>query len=51
MSRGFLKTAAPFSADLVLTIEVGMGAALLVGTVLVRRCGRDDVALRLSKGE
>jgi uncharacterized membrane protein YozB (DUF420 family) len=37
MSRGFLKTAAPFSADLALTIELGMGAALILGTVLARR--------------
>ena len=37
MSRGFLRTAAPFRTDLVLTIELGMGAALLVGMVLARR--------------
>jgi uncharacterized membrane protein YozB (DUF420 family) len=37
MSRGFLRTAAPLSADLVLVVEMGMGAALLVGTVLARR--------------
>jgi uncharacterized membrane protein YozB (DUF420 family) len=37
MSRGFLKTAAPFNSDLVLVVEMGMGAALLVGTVLARR--------------
>ena len=37
MSRGFLKTAAPFSADLVLLVEMGMGAALLAGMVLARR--------------
>jgi len=35
--RGFLKTAAPFSSDLVLVVEMGMGAALLAGTVLARR--------------
>jgi uncharacterized membrane protein YozB (DUF420 family) len=37
VSRGFLKTAAPFSADLVLVVEVGMGAALIAGKVLARR--------------
>lgn len=37
MSRGFLRTAAPFRTDLVFAIELGMGAALLVGTVLARR--------------
>ena|ERR1035437_5388116 len=37
MSRGFLRTAAPFRTDLVLTIELAMGAALLVGMVLARR--------------
>ncbi len=37
MSRGFLKTAAPFKTDLVLTMEVVMGAALLAGIVLARR--------------
>jgi len=37
MSRGFLKTGAPLSTDLVFTIELGMGAALLLGTVLARR--------------
>lgn len=37
MSRGFLRTAAPFKTDLILTIELGMGAALLVGMVLARR--------------
>jgi uncharacterized membrane protein YozB (DUF420 family) len=37
MSRGFLRTAAPFRTDLVFTIELGMGAALLVGMVLARR--------------
>ena len=36
MSRGFLRTAAPFRTDLVFTIELGMGAALLVGMVLAR---------------
>ena len=37
MSRGFLRTAAPFRTDLVFTIEMVMGAALLVGMVLARR--------------
>lgn len=37
MSRGFLKTAAPFTTDLVFTIELVMGAALLAGMVLARR--------------
>ena len=37
MSRSFLRTAAPFKTDLILTIELGMGAALLVGMVLARR--------------
>lgn len=37
MTRGFLRTAAPFRTDLVFTIELGMGAALLVGMVLARR--------------
>jgi uncharacterized membrane protein YozB (DUF420 family) len=37
MSKGFLRTAAPFRTDLVVTIELVMGAALLVGMVLARR--------------
>ena len=37
MSRGFLRTAAPFGTDLTLVIEMGMGAALLAGMVLARR--------------
>ncbi len=37
MSRGFLRTAAPLRTDLVLTVELVMGAALLVGMVLARR--------------
>lgn len=37
MSRGFLRTAAPFKTDLILTIELVMGAALLVGMILARR--------------
>ncbi len=37
MSRGFLRTAAPFRTDLVFTIELVMGAALLTGMVLARR--------------
>jgi uncharacterized membrane protein YozB (DUF420 family) len=35
-SEGFLGTAAPRSADLVLLLEIGMGLALLVGAVLAR---------------
>lgn len=37
MGRGFLGTAASFRADLTLVVEIGMGAALLVGTVLARQ--------------
>jgi uncharacterized membrane protein YozB (DUF420 family) len=37
MSRGFLRTAAPFKTDVVFTIELVMGAALLAGMVLARR--------------
>ena len=37
MSRGFLGTAAPFRTSLVFAVELGMGAALLVGMVLARR--------------
>ena len=37
MSKGFLGTAAPRSSDVTLIAEVGMGVALLVGTVLARR--------------
>jgi uncharacterized membrane protein YozB (DUF420 family) len=37
MSRGFLRTAAPFRTDLIFTIELGMGAVLLVGMALARR--------------
>jgi hypothetical protein len=37
MSRGFLGTAASFSSDVTLVVELGMGVALLVGTVLARR--------------
>src|SRR6516225_1251801 len=36
-SEGFLGTAAPRSADLVLLLEIGMGLALLGGAVLARR--------------
>ncbi len=35
--RGFLGTAAPRAADVVLVLEIGMGAALLVGAALARR--------------
>ena len=37
MSEGFLGTAAPRYADLVLLLEIGMGMALLIGAVLARR--------------
>ena len=37
MSRGFLGTAAPWSSDATLIIELGMGVALLVGWRLARR--------------
>lgn len=37
MNRGFLRTAAPFSSDLTLIVEIGMGLALLAGMVLARR--------------
>jgi uncharacterized membrane protein YozB (DUF420 family) len=37
VNRGFLKTAAPFSSDLTLIVEIGMGVALLAGTALARR--------------
>lgn len=37
MSRGFLGSAASRAADLTLVVEIGMGAALLAGTVLARR--------------
>ena len=37
MSKGFLGTAAPWSSDATLIIELGMGVALLVGATLARR--------------
>ncbi len=37
MNRGFLGTAAPWSSDATLIIELGMGVALLVGWRLARR--------------
>jgi len=37
VSRGFLGTAAPWSSDATLIIELGMGVALLVGWRLARR--------------
>jgi uncharacterized membrane protein YozB (DUF420 family) len=37
VSREFLKSAAPFSSDLTLAVEVGMGLALLGGMLLARR--------------
>lgn len=38
MNTGFLGTAAPRYADVVLLLEIGMGMALLVGAVLARMC-------------
>jgi len=37
LSEGFLGTAAPRYADLVLLLEIGMGLALLIGAVLARK--------------
>jgi uncharacterized membrane protein YozB (DUF420 family) len=37
LSQGFLGTAAPRYADLVLVIEIGMGLGLLIGAVFARR--------------
>ena len=37
LQPGFLGTAAPLYADLILLLEIGMGLALLVGAGLVRR--------------
>jgi uncharacterized membrane protein YozB (DUF420 family) len=37
LNKGFLGTAAPRCADLVLLLEIGMGLALLIGAVLARR--------------
>jgi uncharacterized membrane protein YozB (DUF420 family) len=37
VNRGFLRTAAPFSSDLTLIIEVTLGLCLLTGMVLARR--------------
>ena len=36
MNEGFLGTAAPRSADVVVLLEIGMGVALLIGAVLAR---------------
>lgn len=36
MNNGFLGTAAPLAADLVLLLEIAMGAALLIGARLAR---------------
>ena len=36
MNEGFLGTAAPRYADLVVLLEFGMGVALLIGAVLAR---------------
>jgi uncharacterized membrane protein YozB (DUF420 family) len=37
LNQGFLGTAAPRYADLVLLLEIGMGLGLLVGALLARR--------------
>jgi hypothetical protein len=37
VNRGFLRSAAPFSSDLTLAVEIGMGLALLAGMLLARR--------------
>jgi len=37
LREGFLGTAAPLYADLVLILEIAMGAGLLIGAVLARR--------------
>ena len=37
MNEGFLGTAAPRYADLVLLLEIGMGVGLLIGAALARR--------------
>jgi len=37
MSKAFLGTAAPWSSDATLVVELGMGVALLVGRTLARR--------------
>ena len=37
MNRGFLKTAASFTSDLTLVVEIGMGLALTAGMVLAQR--------------
>ena len=36
MNEGFLGTAAPRYADVVVLLEIGMGVALLIGAVLAR---------------
>jgi uncharacterized membrane protein YozB (DUF420 family) len=37
LKEGFLGTAAPRSADVVLLLEIGMGSALVIGAVLARK--------------
>ena len=37
MNRGFLRTAASFTSDLTLVVEIGMGLALTAGMVLAQR--------------
>jgi uncharacterized membrane protein YozB (DUF420 family) len=36
LSKGFLGTSAPFSADLILLLEMAMGVGLLIGALLAR---------------
>ena len=37
LKPGFLRTAAPLQADLVLVLEIGMGLALVAGALLARK--------------
>jgi hypothetical protein len=37
VKRGFLRTGAPFTSDLILVVEIGMGLTLLTGMLLARR--------------
>jgi hypothetical protein len=41
INEGFLATAAPRYADVVVLLEIGMGVALLIGAVLARMDGFD----------
>ena len=55
MNRGFLRTAASFTSDLTLVVEVGMGFALAAGMVLasgtVLFAGNQPGVARVHKGE